>query len=171
MLLLLRDHIDDNKKRFSLFFLISKMHLLDDHRVSATYKNTMFVKKLQTIQACMQLCDDYASVCHDATTLTFYNMEQVFYPLKAYITEYIVDLVVGMPTLMLNHTLASIIDLIKINANYASSDKTTNFDHMSISSHISRLFADNCECIEDAGVMSQLLISYDNICTNIDLQA
>ena len=76
-------------------------YLLAQERVLSFYKNIFFVKKINTIYNAMTGSCEYNEFCFGASNII--NQDQL--PLKIFISEFIVQMMVGIPTVLVGNLI------------------------------------------------------------------
>jgi hypothetical protein len=90
----------------SLFGLTQNLvYLLDEH-IYLFYKNIFFVKKIQAIQSCLKLSADFYQFNFNTCESFEFSHEELMFPLKNYISEFIIQMVTGLPTIALGCALS-----------------------------------------------------------------
>ncbi len=58
------------------------------------YKNPFQVKKIQAVSTCMNICSQFYQYCYGTDDSFNLNQEQIILPLKAYISDFVVQMVI-----------------------------------------------------------------------------
>lgn len=170
--------LDQFNEQTYFSFASNLVYLLDD-RVLGFYKNLFQVKKYQTISNCLKLSAQfYSYTFEDNNTSSFHlNQDQMNMPFKVYISEYIVQLMIGVPT-VIHGSLINNLKLNKLPQIKAKCINTAAYHFNTISYQQGEeervqfeylLMSSQATNDSYLNKFNQLLISYDNYWSSLDL--
>ncbi|CAF0784356.1 unnamed protein product [Brachionus calyciflorus] len=87
----------------NLFILTSNLVFLFDSTNYSYMKNLFLVKKIQTIYSCLVHFEQYTQYCYGSRNEFMFKQEDFVYPIKNYISEFIVQMVNGVPIILIGN--------------------------------------------------------------------
>lgn len=89
----------------SLFGLTQNLVYLLDDRIFLFYKNIFFVKKIQVIHNCLKSSVDYFQFNFNSYENFEFSYDELIFPLKSFISEFIIQMITGLPTIAFGSVL------------------------------------------------------------------
>ena len=109
----------------SAYFNLTRnlVYLLDD-QAFLFYKNIFLVKKIEVMQICISLSDKYFQFSFGTNDIFEFRHDNIESSLKTYISEFVVQMLVGIPTIILSSVLNCLKnnELIQINSSMNQND-------------------------------------------------
>lgn len=139
--------------------------MLDD-QVLSFYKSLYHVKKIKSIHSCIKICHELYEFTFSGETTTFaLSQEQLVLPIKAFISEFVVQMMVGIPTVVLGSLINNLkqVKLPQIRAdciNLAIAQSQEYLLSQLNNNQLNTIYIDK---------FNQILISYDTLWSSIDL--
>lgn len=153
----------------SYFSLCPNLIYLLDDRVLFFYKSVFFVKKIQTLYNVISSCIQYKEFCYGEDGSFIINLEQL--PLKVFISEFIVQLMAGIPTVIIGNLINTIKEDkdLQLKCEFLAQNNL-NDDQSEQVQYLLSQYMMNIQLNETYyNYMNQALIKYDHTWSNIDL--